>query len=220
MDFIEPVHRMQLPREVLIGHGVLKRIDDLCRELGFRNSILILTGPHVYDLITHHILQCLERVGYTLTVYIVHESKFRYVKETMDLIEKSTPEALLGIGGGKVIDVGKLAASNYGLPFISIPTAASHDGISSPRANIKDFDKPISVETHAPLAILADLEIISQSRTEVNLEIRSPHPLAVKRYSELIIISVSATIAIGDSAITEYGLFKPLTAATGLAIPS
>ena len=143
MDFIEPVHRMQLPREVLIGHGVVNRIDDLCRGLGFKSSILILTGPHVYDQISNSVIQSLESVGYHLNFYIVKESKFRYVKETLELITESKPEALLGIGGGKVIDVAKLAASNYGLPFISIPTAASHDGISSPRANIKDLEKPI-----------------------------------------------------------------------------
>jgi glycerol-1-phosphate dehydrogenase [NAD(P)+] len=163
MNFSESVHRMQLPREVLIGYGVLNKIDALCRGLGFRSSILLLTGPHVYDHISKSIIQSLERVGYNLTFYIVKESSFRYVKETMKLIDDAKPEALLGIGGGKVIDVAKLAASNYGLPFISIPTAASHDGISSPRANIKDLEKPTSVGTQAPLAIVADLDIISKS---------------------------------------------------------
>jgi glycerol-1-phosphate dehydrogenase [NAD(P)+] len=163
MDFVEPVHRMQLPREVLIGHGVLNNIDDLCRGLGFKSSILILTGPHVYELITHNLIQSLKSVGYDLLCYIVKESRFRYVKETMKLIDETKPEVLLGIGGGKVIDVAKLAASNSHLPFISIPTAASHDGISSPRANIKDLGKSTSVDTQAPLAIVADLDVISES---------------------------------------------------------
>lgn len=163
MDSIEPVHRMQLPREVLIGKGVLNRIDDVCRGLGFKSSILILTGPHVYEHITHDVVKLLENVGYNLTYFIVKESSYRYVKETMKLIDESKPEVLLGIGGGKVIDVAKLSASNNDLPFISIPTAASHDGISSPRANIKDLEKPTSVDTQAPLAIVADLDVISAS---------------------------------------------------------
>jgi glycerol-1-phosphate dehydrogenase [NAD(P)+] len=163
MNFSEPVHRMQLPREVLIGHGVLTRLDTLCRSLGFKSSLLLLIGPHVYDYISKRIIQSLESVGYTLHFYIVKESKFRYVKETMNLIGDTKPEALLGIGGGKVIDVAKLAASNHQLPFLSIPTAASHDGISSPRAHIKDLEQPTSIETQAPLAIIADLDIISKS---------------------------------------------------------
>ncbi len=163
MDFIEPVHRMQLPREVLIGHGVLNKIDDVCRGLGFKSSILLLTGPYVYEHIARNLIQSLEHVGYDLTCYIVKESSFRYVQETMKLIDESTPEVLLGIGGGKVIDVAKLAAHNYSIPFMSIPTAASHDGISSPRASIKDLETFTSVETHAPLAIVADLDVISES---------------------------------------------------------
>jgi glycerol-1-phosphate dehydrogenase [NAD(P)+] len=123
----------------------------------------MLIGPHVYDYISKHLIQSLESVGYTLHFYIVQESKFHYVKETMNLIGDTKPEVLLGIGGGKVIDVAKLAASNHRLPFISIPTAASHDGISSPRAHIKDYEHPTSIETQAPLAIIADLDIISKS---------------------------------------------------------
>jgi len=154
---------MQLPREVLMGHGVLNKIDDLCKGLGFKSSMLILTGPHVYNTITNKIIESLESVGYKINFYIVKESRIEYVKEAMKKIEEFKPEALLGIGGGKVIDVAKLAASYNDLPFISIPTAASHDGISSPRANIKDLGKPISVDTQAPLAIIADIGIISES---------------------------------------------------------
>ena len=87
----------------------------------------------------------------------------KYVKKAMKIIEDFKPEVLLGIGGGKVIDAAKLTASYKTLPFISIPTAASHDGISSPRASIKDLEKPTSVGTQAPLAIIADINIISKS---------------------------------------------------------
>ena len=50
-----------------------------------------------------------------------------------------------------------------GIPFISIPTTLSHDGIASPLASVKGFDKPYSIKAQAPLAIIADTEVISQA---------------------------------------------------------
>jgi glycerol-1-phosphate dehydrogenase [NAD(P)+] len=157
------VHRMQLPREVIIGHGVIKGINEVCSGLGFKSSMLILSGPHVYDTTAKRVIESLEGVRHKISFYIVDEPRIRCVKEAMKMIGESKPEVLLGIGGGKVIDVAKLAAFYKGLPFISIPTAASHDGISSPRASIKDLEQPISIGTQPPLAIIADIEIISES---------------------------------------------------------
>ena len=42
-------------------------------------------------------------------------------------------QAILGIGGGKVIDAAKYSGFLRKLPFISIPTSASSDGFSSAR---------------------------------------------------------------------------------------
>lgn len=49
------------------------------------------------------------------------------------------------------------------MPFISIPTAASHDGIASTYASIKGAEKPTSIEAQAPIAIIADTRIIVES---------------------------------------------------------
>ena len=70
---------------------------------------------------------------------------------------------IVGIGGGKSVDVGKLAAFRKGIPFYSVPTSASHDGISSPFASLKGLDRPYSVKAKPPLGILADVDIIASA---------------------------------------------------------
>ena len=45
-------------------------------------------------------------------------------------------QAILGIGGGKVIDAAKYAGFLRKLPFISVPTSASSDGFSSASASL------------------------------------------------------------------------------------
>ena len=47
-------------------------------------------------------------------------------------------ERVIGVGGGSKIDMGKKLAYDLDVPFISVPSAPSHDGIASPRASIYD----------------------------------------------------------------------------------
>ncbi len=69
----------------------------------------------------------------------------------------------MGVGGGKSVDVGKLAAFRLQLPFYSVPTSASHDGISSPFASLKGLDRPYSLMAKPPVGILADIDVIASA---------------------------------------------------------
>ncbi len=70
---------------------------------------------------------------------------------------------LLGVGSGKSIDVAKLSATELKIPFISVPTAASHDGIVSSRASIRDGKTVTSVEANAPMASLQIQKFIANA---------------------------------------------------------
>ena len=71
--------------------------------------------------------------------------------------------AILGVGGGKVIDVAKMASTINHIPLISVPTTAAHDGMASPRASIKNDKGTVSLKANAPFALIADTTIISQA---------------------------------------------------------
>ncbi|MDQ3877720.1 MAG: iron-containing alcohol dehydrogenase [Actinomycetota bacterium] len=43
-------------------------------------------------------------------------------------------DAVVAIGGGRILDIGKLAAARAGVALIAVPTQLSHDGICSPVA--------------------------------------------------------------------------------------
>jgi glycerol-1-phosphate dehydrogenase [NAD(P)+] len=70
---------------------------------------------------------------------------------------------LLGVGGGSKIDLSKMAASNLNIPFISIPTSVSHDGIASDRASIKTEEGPTSISATSPIGIIADTKVINEA---------------------------------------------------------
>ena len=47
-------------------------------------------------------------------------------------------DAVVGIGGGRTLDVAKYAASLSGLPLVAVATSLAHDGIASPVASLED----------------------------------------------------------------------------------
>ena len=51
---------------------------------------------------------------------------------------------------------------NLDKPFVSVPTAASHDGMASPFVSIKS-DKPHSIVATAPLGVFVDIDMIKKA---------------------------------------------------------
>ena len=52
-------------------------------------------------------------------------------------IEADDTEMVAGIGGGRSVDTAKMISFGMRRPFVSVPTAASHDGMASPFVSIK-----------------------------------------------------------------------------------
>jgi glycerol-1-phosphate dehydrogenase [NAD(P)+] len=56
-----------------------------------------------------------------------------------------------------------MTAKELGLEFLSVPTSASHDGIASGRASIRNNKGPVSMDAKVPLGVVADTAVIVQS---------------------------------------------------------
>jgi glycerol-1-phosphate dehydrogenase [NAD(P)+] len=67
-------------------------------------------------------------------------------------------DVVIAVGGGRVLDIAKLAAARAGLPSIAVPTQLSHDGICSPVAVVPDHSgRPESVGAIAPRGVVIAL---------------------------------------------------------------
>jgi glycerol-1-phosphate dehydrogenase [NAD(P)+] len=69
-------------------------------------------------------------------------------------------DALVGVGGGRVLDVTKFAGARLGLPVVSVATNLAHDGIGSPTSILDTDSGRGSYGVPAPIAILVDLELV------------------------------------------------------------
>ncbi|WP_455645888.1 NAD(P)-dependent glycerol-1-phosphate dehydrogenase [Methanosphaera sp.] len=157
MDF----RNVQLPREIHTGPGILSEIGDVCNKLLSQKNVTILEGPTTRKIAGNQVIEILEDQGYDISEVIVETATQESV-ETVVESSKNT-SAILGVGGGKVIDVAKMASTINEIPLISIPTTAAHDGMVSPRASIKSSTGSISHESNAPFALIADTQIIAQA---------------------------------------------------------
>ena len=76
--------------------------------------------------------------------------------------KRSGADAIIAIGGGRCLDVGKLAAARSGLTVIAVPTQLSHDGICSPVAVVPDSSgRAESLGALEPRAVYVSLPTIS-----------------------------------------------------------
>ncbi|MHA1379348.1 MAG: NAD(P)-dependent glycerol-1-phosphate dehydrogenase [Candidatus Helarchaeota archaeon] len=161
-----PAHKINLPSKIIIGHGVIEKIGELCIKLGYVNgnkNVFIVTGPTTFNIAGKKMIACLEDDGYNASYIEVKESNMGYVNWCQDEICNFNPDIVIGLGGGKNIDVAKLASNELGLPFISVPTTLSHDGIASPFASVKGMEQEYALVAQTPIAILADTYIISKA---------------------------------------------------------
>ena len=154
---------MQLPREVIVGNGTIEYAAEISRRLGFAKSALIVAGSKTFDIAGKTVKELLEKDGLEVNTFLVESATVKDVEAVEEKIRALKPQAVFGVGGGTKIDVAKLSSARQEIPFISVPTAASHDGIVSPLSSVKGLGKPYSVMAQAPIAIIADTNIIMQA---------------------------------------------------------
>ena len=153
---------MELPRNILIGDGVIKDLGNFVTDLGVK-KVGVISGAIVKERIGEHCHLSLSSSDIKDTWFIANAANTEVVDAIQKEIVRNGSEAIIGFGGGKSVDVAKTVAYNLGKPFVSVPTSASHDGISSPFSSIKGHDKPHSIKTKAPVGVLVDTDIITHA---------------------------------------------------------
>ncbi len=156
------IKEMIFPRDIVVGHDALEKLPDLCDKL-LEGKALIVEGKKTKKIAGDRVKRLLQESKFETSEIVITSSTIREVKKVQKTIEKEKIDFVVGVGGGKVIDVSKLSAYRSNIPFISVPTAASHDGIASPMASIKDKNSPTSKKAVSPLAIIADTSIIKKA---------------------------------------------------------
>ncbi|WP_436935016.1 NAD(P)-dependent glycerol-1-phosphate dehydrogenase [Halovenus marina] len=154
---------IRLPRNVLVGHGMLDRTGEAVADLHLSGQPLVVTSPTPRAVAGDRVVEQLSQIGPEPDVVVVETASFEAVERVIDRVRDIDAGYLVGVGGGKAIDIAKMAAADRNLGFVSVPTAASHDGIVSGRGSVPDGKTRHSVAAAPPLAVVADTTILADA---------------------------------------------------------
>jgi len=163
-----PIDEMEIPRYVVMGENATSYLPKIVKKLNLKKVLIITGKKNTKRIAEKKVVPLLTDEINIEVISIDSKIDFHTVKEIFENCQEKRYDAILAAGGGGVIDCGKITASWLDIPFISYPTAASHDGISSPsisfllREEIKRYGKFSNI-VKSPIAIIADTEVISQA---------------------------------------------------------
>ena len=160
----DPNHLMELPRRILIGNDVIYQLGSFIRDLNDKTSIVaVISGNTVKARVGKECVEALDGSSMKHIWIETPNASMNDINSSQSLVRKEQPNFIVGVGGGRSVDVAKMISFNLNIPFISVPTSASHDGISSPFVSIRGRDKPYSLKAHAPIGVIADTKLISEA---------------------------------------------------------
>jgi glycerol-1-phosphate dehydrogenase [NAD(P)+] len=96
-------------------------------------------------------------------IWTVEEGSLEAAQELARRLRQGFYDALVGIGGGRTLDVAKHAASASGLPVVTVATSLAHDGIASPVASLEEGGRKSSYGVQMPIAVVVDLDYVRRS---------------------------------------------------------
>lgn len=151
------------PNVLRIEAGCIEHIAEALTHNHIGGKILYISDPVVDSLYGENVRRQIERVG-SLKQETVSSNTISYAMDVAQKIIATDINCIVGMGGGRVLDVCKYAGYIAKIPFLSIPTTPSNDGIASPVAVLKRNDgKPKSLGCSIPTIILADINIIERA---------------------------------------------------------
>lgn len=157
---------INLPRHVIVGTDALDAVPAVIDDLRFTDRALIVTSPTPHQIAGERLVSAIRKTSGQDPVVVKIDTTGGTAVDAV--IEAASDVGyVIGFGGGKAIDIAKIASHRLDLGFISVPTAASHDGIVSGRASVPDGETRHSVAADPPLAVVADTAIVADAPWEL-----------------------------------------------------
>ncbi|HHU92868.1 MAG TPA: 3-dehydroquinate synthase [Halanaerobiaceae bacterium] len=117
--------------EIIIGAGLLNRLDKYIGQLYQGKKIFLVTDENVMKFYGEQVKEVLSSAGYEITLYVLpagEEAKSSpYLKKGYDYLLENNfnrDNLILALGGGVVGDLAGFLAATFmrGIPFVQIPT--------------------------------------------------------------------------------------------------
>ena len=153
-------HTMELPRQIVVGENNIEEVGEFLHGLSPNSKkVSIISGKNVKKIFGQQIDSSLKESKIHSIWHLACSNLVKDTKQIQKKVKNAKTDLIIGIGGGRSVDIAKLCSFNLRKPFVSIPTSASHDGIASPFVSVRG-EKPHSLVATAPLGVFVDVNVI------------------------------------------------------------
>jgi len=152
------------PLAIDIGPGAVASLAPLLadRRISSGGHVAVAVGPGLGEEIAATLRPQLGNAE----IWTVEGGSVAASRDLAAKLREGFYDALVGIGGGKTLDVAKHAASLVGLPMVAVATNLAHDGIASPVASLEEDGRKLSYGVQMPTAVMVDLDYVRRSAPE------------------------------------------------------
>ena len=155
---------IDVPRLLHIGAGAARDLDASLLDGFDLRHVLIVTGRDISRVIGSGLENQLESVGCRVDRCIDPDGSIRSAAELLERLDENPITLILAVGGGRPIDVAKLAAARASIDVVAMPTVLSHDGMCSPVASLVGRDGVRrSLGAAMPAGVVVDTEIVGRA---------------------------------------------------------
>lgn len=153
------------PTPVVVAYDALDQLVVYCRQHNL-SQFLIVADANTNAVLGGKVESALRTAGFDVHKVILrgHEivADAERVYQVLLALD-GTPRTLIATGAGTITDITRFVSHRMGRPFLSTPSAPSVDGFASVGAPMLIDGVKISLPTHAPAAIFADLDVLAHA---------------------------------------------------------
>jgi glycerol-1-phosphate dehydrogenase [NAD(P)+] len=149
---------VEIPTLVRIKAGALDRLGIYARRAEFHKVVLLSSSGLPDPILTRAKAALRDQDVEVLQQIEVLSSGYEHAQEVFQALPQST-SAVIGLGGGKALDVAKYVTFLMRLPYVAVPTSLSNDGFCSPQSSLELQGKRRSLPSAMPYGVVVDTEI-------------------------------------------------------------
>jgi len=147
-----------IPTLVRVKPGALDRVGIYVERHAFRRVVLFFSRDLNEKLMERLLNSLRAQKVEILQATPVESIDFEKVTELFHQ-SPSNAEAVIGVGGGKALDVAKYIAFLRRLPYFSVPTSLSNDGFCSSQSSLTLAGRRHSLPSAMPFGVILDTAV-------------------------------------------------------------